>query len=215
MFDFFGNKKEVQKSFEKVRQDTDALSQWVKFLYEENQKLDQRVAVQQKLIDAQQLALREMKVTLQHMPKTGHEVKQLVDSYYDFKPLLARIKHIENKLEVLELKQKDVKPQVIVHREPEPRIVHHIEPPRTSSAMKEKLVKRLVRNSKDYIKNLVRGLVHKYGRISALQLREIVVDEQGLCSKSSFYRILDEMESDNSIAEVSDGKTKVFVAPSA
>jgi hypothetical protein len=222
MFDFFGNKKEeIQKSFDKVRKDTTALSQWVKYLYEENQKLEQRMSVQQKLIDAQQLALREMKVNLQHMPKTRSEIKQIVDSYYDFKPVLSKIKHIETKLEMLELNQRDIakpapQPRVVVHREihREPQIVH-VPQPKTSSAMKEKLVRRLVRNSKDYIKNLVRGLVQKYSRITALQLREIVVDEQGLCSRSSFYRVLDEMEKENLIAEVSDGKNKVFVTPTA
>jgi len=228
MFDFFGSKKEeIQRSFDKVRKDTTALSQWVKYLYEENQKLEQRMSVQQKLIDAQQLALREMKVTLQHMPKTRSEIKQIVDSYYNFQPLISKIRHIESKLDSLELKQHDLAkqpPKVIVHKEPprevrreyrEPPVIHHVPVPKTSSAMKEKLVKRLVRNSKDYIKNLVRGLVQKYNRITALQLREIVVDEQGLCSRSSFYRILDEMEKENSIAEVSDGKNKVFVTPTA
>lgn len=73
-------------------------------------------------------------------------------------------------------------------------------------------MRKLARNSKDYIKNLVLGLVHKYGKMGALQLREMVVDEQGLCSKSSFYRILEEMEKEHSLQIISDGKHTVYVA---
>ena len=73
-------------------------------------------------------------------------------------------------------------------------------------------MRKLARNSKEYIKNLVLSLVHKYTRMGALQLREIIVEEQGLCSKSSFYRILEEMESENSLQVVSDGKHTIYVA---
>lgn len=75
-------------------------------------------------------------------------------------------------------------------------------------------MRKLARNSKDYIKNLVLGLVHKYGKMGALQLREIVVEEQGLCSKSSFYRVLEEMEKESSLQIISDGKHTVYVAAS-
>ena len=81
-----------------------------------------------------------------------------------------------------------------------------------STALKERLMRKLARNSKDYIKNLVLGLVHKYDKMGALQLREMVVEEQGLCSKSSFYRILEEMEKEQSLQVVSDGKHTVYVA---
>jgi predicted ATPase with chaperone activity len=84
----------------------------------------------------------------------------------------------------------------------------------SSTALKEKLMRKLARNSKDYIKNLVLGLVHKYGKMGALQLREIVVEEQGLCSKSSFYRVLEEMEKESSLQVISDGKHTVYVAAS-
>ena len=48
--------------------------------------------------------------------------------------------------------------------------------------------------------------------MSALQLKEMVVEEQGLCSKSSFYRILEEIESLDEIVTIKKGKEKHYMA---
>ena len=72
-------------------------------------------------------------------------------------------------------------------------------------------MRKLARNSKEYIKNMIVGLVHKYGKMAALQIREIVVEEQGLCSKSSFYRIMSEMEKEESLQLVNDGRRQVYM----
>lgn len=215
MFDLFGTKKmaemdkSVSQSFAKVKQDTDSLYQWVTYLYHQNQQLLEHNSALKRLTEEQKLALNELKVTVQHLPKTAHEVKLLVDQFYNFEPILQRIKHIEQKLELLELRRHplpqetpSVSPKLVVEKQERP----------AASALKEKLMRKLARNSKDYIKNLVLGLVHKYSKMGALQLREIVVEEQGLCSKSTFYRILEEMEKESSLQVVSDGKHTVYVA---
>ena len=135
--------------------------------------------------------------------------QQLVEQYYSFDPILQRIKHIEQKIELLEMRRERSSFRPLDHSTPS------VSPPAretASTALKEKMMRKLARNSKDYIKNLVLGLVHKYGKMGALQLREMVVDEQGLCSKSSFYRILEEMENEHSLQVVSDGKHTVYIA---
>jgi DNA repair exonuclease SbcCD ATPase subunit len=213
MFDLFGTKrlaemdKSVSESFTKVKQDTDALYQWVSYLHQQNQQLIDQNQALKRLAEEQKFALNELKVTVQHLPKTPYEIKSLVDQFYNFEPIMQRIKHIEQKVDLLELK-----------RERAPLAVRPLEyqspsvsPPQSSTALKEKLMRKLARNSKDYIKNLVLGLMHKYGKMGALQLREIVVEEQGLCSKSSFYRILEEMEKEQSLHIISDGKHTVYV----
>ena len=77
------------------------------------------------------------------------------------------------------------------------------------SSLQERIEKRLHHRSKDFLKQSVRSLIQKYGRLSALQIREMLVDEQGLCSKSTLYRILDELESE--FQTHIDGREKVFV----
>jgi hypothetical protein len=76
--------------------------------------------------------------------------------------------------------------------------------------LQDKIVQRITRNSKEYLKGLILNMITKYGRISALQLREMIVEEQGLASKSSFYRLIEELEDENAVVVVSDGKEKVL-----
>ncbi len=219
MFDLFGTSKKmaemdrsVSQSFAKVKQDTDTLYRWVTYLNAQNQQLVEQNAALKRLTEEQKLALNELKVTVQHLPKTPHEIKQIVEQYYSFDPILQRIKHIEQKIELLEMRRERSPFRPLDHSTPSVSA-----PPARETAstnLKDKLMRKLARNSKDYIKNLVLGLVHKYGKMGALQLREMVVDEQGLCSKSSFYRILEEMEKENSLQVISDGKHTVYVASS-
>lgn len=82
------------------------------------------------------------------------------------------------------------------------------------SALKEKIMSRVARNSKEYVKTMIRQMIDKYGRASGLQLREIIVDEQGLSSKSSFYRLLAEIEEQGEVGVVREGKEKVYFAKS-
>lgn len=219
----------VQTSFAKVKQDTDSLYQWVSYLYQQNQQLLEQNAALRRLNDEQKLALNELKVIVTHVPKTAAEIKQIVDAHYSFEPVMQRIKHIEQKLELLEMRRESrmtlpshplehQRPSVQTVQQPvSQHIQQHVPSPQivekpAASALREKLMRKIARNSKDYIKNLVLGLVHKYQKIGALQLREMIVEEQGLCSKSSFYRILEEMESDHQLSVVSDGKHTVYVA---
>ena len=202
----------VSQSFAKVKQDTDALYQWISYLYQQNQQLSDQNGALKRLVEEQKLALSELKVTVQHLPKTPQEIRELVDRYYNFEPILQRIKHIEQKIELLELRRERAPIAVRPLEYQPPSVSSEREEKQPSTALKEKLMRRLARNSKDYIKNLVLGLMHKYGRMGALQLREMVVEEQGLCSKSSFYRILEEMEKEQSLQVVSDCKHTVYVA---
>ena len=72
-------------------------------------------------------------------------------------------------------------------------------------------MKRLTRNSKEYVKSVILSYIKKYERISALQLKEIVVDEQNFCSKSSFYRLLEEIEQLDDIGVIKEAKEKHYL----
>ena len=198
--------KSVADSFAKVRQDTQTLYQWVQYLYAQNQELHVQNTSLRRLCDEQKLSVNELKTMLAHMPRTAEQIKAIIDAHYSLEPVVQRLKHMEQKLEVLELKKQ---PRTVVHEVPVQQVQALQD---EESSLKERLMKKLVRNSKEYIKNLVLSLVHKYGKIGALQLREIIVEEQGLCSKSSFYRILEEMEEEQKLQVISDGKHTIYVA---
>ena len=75
---------------------------------------------------------------------------------------------------------------------------------------KAKLIQKVTKNSHDYIKAMVISYIKKYEKISAFQLRDMVVEEQNLTSKSTFYRILEEIEQLDEITIVRQGKEKLY-----
>ena len=89
--------------------------------------------------------------------------------------------------------------------------IHLLETRYKPKTVKEKIMTKISRRSKEYMKGMVLSLIKKYGRMSALQLREMVVEEQGLLSKSSFYRLLTEIEGSDEVSMLSEGKEKVYV----
>ncbi len=82
----------------------------------------------------------------------------------------------------------------------------------TRSRLQEKIIKSVARSSKEYVKGMILSLIQKYRDISALKLREIIVEEQGIASKSSFYRMLEELEREGIIDMIRAGKEKHYFA---
>ena len=77
---------------------------------------------------------------------------------------------------------------------------------------KAKLIQKITKNSHDYIRAMVISYIKKYEKISAFQLRDMVVEEQNLTSKSTFYRILEEIEQLDEISVVRQGKEKLYLS---
>ncbi|MBW3002564.1 hypothetical protein KY338_05390 [Candidatus Woesearchaeota archaeon] len=192
----------IADSFNRVKQDTAAVYQWLDFFYEESNKQKTLIKHQRERIDAMKQELEE----LESAPKSMTDVKRIVDSFYDFDEMRERLGQLSERLDSVEEKAR-AQPQEkrVVVRETAPAA-------RPVSALREKMMKKITRNSKDYIKSMIVSLIRKYNRISAMALREIVVDEQALCSKSSFYRLLEEIEKDADITVISSGREKVYVA---
>lgn len=133
--------------------------------------------------------LAKIEQQLTYMPKSREEIKQIIDYYYSYEHILRKIEELSSRLNSIErIKQ-------------EKRL-----------GLKERLVKKITRNSKDYVKSVIMSLIKKYSRISAPQLKEIVVEEQGLCSKSSFYRLLAELEQQEDISTIQEGKEKTYLS---
>ena len=207
----------LAQSFAKVKQDSTLLSQWVEYLYhlsiEQQRSMNDLRArnnqLQTALIDLERYnrrqndLIRDLQLQLKNMPTTREDIHKIVDSFYSFEPVLARIKHVEHKVAELEVHKATVHQQESI-------VQPHISPQKEMPSLKEKILRRITRNSKNFIKSSILSLVSKYGKISALQMREMVVEEQGLCSKSSFYRLLDELEKTEGLRFVVDGKEKVY-----
>lgn len=191
----------LKKSFANVKRDTTNIFQWLNYFY-------------RKGIEQEQL-IKQLQLELSYIPKTREEIRHIIDEYYSFEGIMAKIRDLNNKVEEVARRfQVRSLPQPVHEIAPEivevERRLNRLEQKRLS--MKEKIIKRLTRNSKEYVKGIIISYVKKYERISAVQLKELVVDEQNLCSKSSFYRLLEEIEQLDDIGVVKHGKEKYYIS---
>ncbi len=234
-------------SFRNVQKDTSTIFQWLNYLY-------QKTIQQEKLII-------ELQKKLNSYPTTKEEIRKIVDDFYSYDNILARIRDIEKRMDNLQrnnynnleglrklhqdsihelqkstdglredmialqkkyhelgLKISALKQQILSKQKAQPtspiisELTKRIEKLEARKAsLRERIIRKITKNSRDYIKSIIISYIEKYGKISALQLKEMVVEEQGLCSKSSFYRLLEEIEDNPDIGVIRKGKEKHYI----
>ena len=197
----------IKKSFVNVKKDTANIFQWLNYFYRKNME--------------QEEAIKRLQLELSYMPKTREDIRQIIDEYYSFETIMAKLREFDNRIGELSSERSKLTdapytmPKEVL-REPQfdlssiEKRLEKVELKKMS--IKEKIIKKLTRNSKEYVKSLILSYIKKYEKISALQLKEIVVDEQNFCSKSSFYRLLDEIEQLDDIGVIKQGKEKVYLS---
>ncbi len=182
------------RSFSNVKNDTQKIFQWLNFLHQKNMD--------------QESMIKQLQLELSYMPKKPEDIRKIVDTYYSFDNMMERIKMINEKVDNLSVQGTAPQVQPVMH-EIEHRLADLEE--QKKATIRDKVVKRVTRNSKEYVKNLMLSYIRKYTQIGALQLKDMVVYDQGLCSKSSFYRLLDEIEALEDIGTVKRGKQKYYL----
>ena len=195
----------LKKSFENVKRDTTGIFQWMNYFYGKGMEQEQLI--------------KKLQLELSYMPKTREDIRRIIDDYYSFESIMAKMRELNEKIDELARKQ----PVQVEKYVPQPVMKEHypdisyiekrlerLEQKKLS--IRERIVKRLTRNSKEYIKSVILSYIRKYEKISALQLKEIVVDEQNFCSKSSFYRLLEEIEELDDIGVIKQGKEKHYIS---
>src|SRR3989338_11331226 len=179
----------LKKSFSNVKKDTANIFQWLNFLYKKNMQQEQLI--------------RQLQMEVSYMPKTREDIRRIIDDYYSFEGMMLKIRDLNLRVEELSKMQAQNmgQPKVIEIQRESPKEasvdLSHIEKrierlEQKKTSIKEKMIKKITRNSKEYVKSVMLSYIRKYEKISALQLKEMVVDEQNFCSKSSFYRLLEE-----------------------
>ena len=197
----------LKKSFTNVKKDTSNIFQWLNFLYKKNMQQDQMI--------------RQLQMEMSYMPKTREDIRRIIDDYYSFEGIMSKMRDINFRVDELARMQAQSRqqPQAVEVQKEAPREVSvdfsHIEKrleklEQRKDSMKEKIIKKITRNSKEYVKSVMISYIRKYEKISALQLKEMVVDEQNFCSKSSFYRLLEEIEQMGEVGVMKAGKEKHY-----
>ena len=185
------------RSFSNVKNDTQKLFQWANYLHQKNLE--------------QASEIKQLKLELSYIPKKPEDIRKIIDTYYSFDNMAERIKMVNERVDnITKGKSESYIPTARsgVH-EIEQRLTDLEEQKRAT--IREKVVKRVTRNSKEYVKQLMLSYIRKYTQIGALQLKDMIVYDQGLCSKSSFYRLLDEIEALEDIGTVKKGKQKYYL----
>ena len=182
------------RSFSNVKNDTQKLFQWFNFLHQKNLEQENQI--------------KQLKLELSYIPKKPEDIRKIVDSYYSFDNITERIKMINARIDSL---PRGEVPQI--HHPEINEIEQRLEQleQQKKATIREKVIKRVTRNSKEYVKQLMLSYIRKYTQIGALQLKDMIVHDQGLCSKSSFYRLLDEIEVLEDIGTVKKGKQKYYL----
>jgi hypothetical protein len=203
----------IRGAFLGVKKDTGNLGEWVKYLQEKTERQEahlRRMAGE----------LQGMHEELKNTPKSPEDIKKIIDQHYSYEAFFSRLKAIEQRLEEVAQKREQ---HIIREPQIQPQIAQVLPLPeleaikqklaqleQKKSSLKEKIIKRITKNSKDYVKSIILSYIRKYENVSALQLKEMVVDDQGLCSKSSFYRLMEEIEKEHEIGVVKEGKEKHY-----
>ncbi len=191
----------LKRSFANVKRDTSNIFRWLNYFYRKSLEQGQTI--------------KRLEMELSYMPRTREDIKKIIDEYYSFESVIGKIKELDRKVDDLAKKPQQV--EKLYQPAPQEvqmdisyiqRRLEKLEQKKPS--IKEEIIKRLTRNSKEYVKSVMLSYIKKYEKISALQLKEIVVDEQHLCSKSSFYRLLEEVEELDDIAVIKQGKEKHY-----
>lgn len=207
----------VSRSFGNVQADVSHLMEWINYLngnvaylQGELERMHGIIVEQDSTIQQQHAHLSGLQSQLDDAPLGEEDIRQMIDLYYSNDDIYAQLEDLKSRLSHTHGLHEPLVSRINRLHER----VDELESRNSSQKVsyKEKILAKITRNSKDYVKNMVSSLVRKYGRISAMQLREIIVDEQGLCSKSSFYRLLSEIEQEGGFDTILDGKEKVFLA---
>src|SRR3989338_8088962 len=133
---FFQLHSLLANSFANVKRDTIKLFQWTNFLY-------------QKSLEQERL-VRQLQLELSCTPKNPEDIRRVVDSYYSYENLTEKIRMLNEKIDILKEQKAPAKPVVYDVEQRLERLEQH-----KKASMREKIVKRLTRNSREYIKSLV------------------------------------------------------------
>src|SRR3989338_668521 len=199
-------RSQTSNSLLDVRNNLYAVSQWLSYF-------NQRIQQQQQALDeisAKMPSGENIRESI--MEGMKEEMRRYVDEYYSMKPLLERMDSVEKRLSSFHLNLPSTAPsdppEVQTQLKAMQQRLLSLEERKLN--MREKILKKISRNSKEYVKSVMLSYIRKYEKIPAIRLKEMVVEEQGLCSKSSFYRMLDELENEDDVGVIKANKEKHY-----
>lgn len=193
----------VAQSFSHVRKDVQNVYDWIRYLHQQNKAQQEHINHLSQKLESHAI----QKEVLENRTQTN--VHDLNSRVFEVEKRVAQIHQaqVSSPVQTHELVSKITEVMGAMHAKSAPYGT-------PTSSLQEKVIKKVQQHSKDYIKTAIRQLIAKYAKMSGIQLREILVEEQALCSRSSFYRLLGELEDDGLVSVFASGKEKVYALSS-
>lgn len=175
------------------------LFEWIKYLSHRDELQEQRLQQLEQLRSEEMKRVNYVMTKMHEMetPVLAEEDKRKIENMHgNYELLVSKINHLEQEL----ISMKNARTQIVREN-----------PIKEKQTVYEKIASKIQKKSKKYVKTAIQNLIKKYDEITGTQLKEIVVDEQQLCSRSSFYRLLDELEKDKEIRSERFGRDKKYM----
>ncbi len=129
----------------------------------------------------------------------GKELHKLVKRVEQLKHALLELEHeaIEDEILVDETLDAPIQEAIIAREEPDYIV---LESPRqkyrdNTAILEQEAIATVAKNKKHIIKQKIIGVASK-NRVTAKQLKEIIVDKHSYCSKATFYRYMAELRAE-------------------
>lgn len=194
----------VKGDMDSVHRDMDSVHQWLNYLYQQNYELYSRISQLSRVASEQKSAIKELENELSSIPKSPEDIKKIVDSYYSFENLIGRINALSQRIDILSATRPAYEQTQIS------QLKQRVESIKPKTTMKEKIIKRLTKNSREYVIRTIISYIKRYNSISSTKLKEIIVEDLNLASKSSFYRMMDDIDNMEEISVVKKGKERHY-----
>jgi len=187
----------LSNSFSNIKKHNENIFEWLNHF-------NTKILEQQEAISSHNQIFQNIDQKISKIPLMEYELKKIRESQSEAGNMLSNVSELREKLIQVTHNQYNITNDLT-------SIHEKIEKPK-SKTFKQKLIKKISKNSRKYIKTITLNLIHKYENISALKLREIIVEEQGLCSKSAFYRLLKNLENEEDIETAHHGQEKIYIS---
>lgn len=189
----------VAQSFSHVRKDVQNMYDWIRYLHQQNKAQQEHINHLAGQVQSQVMHKEELD------NRTQAHVRELNSRVFEVEKRVSQVHQAQaaHPVQTHELVSKIAE---VMGNMRAPSVPYAA----PTSSLQEKVIKKVQQHSKDYIKTAIRQLIAKYAKMSGIQLREILVEEQALCSRSSFYRLLGELEDDGLVNVLASGKEKVY-----
>jgi len=226
-----GKHSVIKQAFHRVKQDTSSILQWLHFFHRRQEEHDIRLTLIEKQVSMPQNKNVHHVYHTEELDTVQNYVHQLHSYIHglhsSIAPLLRRMEHMEKSIESKhypdhssEIKEFQKRLQSLENSiqskvsEGSLSSIHErisaVEKRRESTALETHVIKKVAKDSRTYIKKMILSLIYKYGTITGTQIREMLVEEQKLTSKSSLYRALNELEKEGSVHFIWNAKEKIY-----